>query len=526
MNIENVKEVEKPGADLDQKTGFENLVIPEEYKRIVKALVLNHSASNSSRQHDQTQLRAHHDEDNDYEVDLIKGKGKGLIILLHGVPGVGKTSTAESIAAFTQKPLFPITCGDIGQTAESIEKKLEELFLLARKWDCVLLLDEADVFLASRTPGDIKRNAMVSVFLRVLEYYSGILFLTTNRVGEFDEAFKSRIHISLYYPELGDRQARQVWEMNMDRLARSKRNIEFSRDDIKDFARYHWDNGGRWNGRQIRNAFQTAVALAGYDRDNDYGKSSKKKPKLTYEHFKSVADTSAEFDQYLTRVMGGATHGERNQKNEIRALDSSDGRTGKYSPYGTPLATRPRKAAPNIPNQSPTPIASRYGPYGQRSGRERMGAMRSGQDSTNFRSREPDNTRYTRQAEEHVRGGRGRGRERGQVRARGGGGRGGGRGMVKTSQVIEEPQPKQRRPINVYEDNQQDLKDYVELAEEMDETIVDYENQNYQEDTSSQNYDGQYAGDQGGEYDYPYEEQEEEEEEEDQEGQGYGDQGY
>ena len=107
-----------------------------------------------------------------------------------GVPGVGKTSTAECVAAQTKRPLFPITCGDIGTTAEEVEKRLEEYFDLAHKWGCVLLLDEADVYLATREKGgDLQRNSLVSgmisprrfvmaqlmslVFLRVLEYYSG-----------------------------------------------------------------------------------------------------------------------------------------------------------------------------------------------------------------------------------------------------------------------------------------------------------------------------------------------------------------
>lgn len=94
--------------------------------------------------------------------DLVKGKGQGLVILLHGPPGVGKTLTAETIAVHTRRPLYAITCGDIGQTPKDIEDNLERHFKLAHKWGCVLLLDEADVFLAERTPGDVKRNAMVS----------------------------------------------------------------------------------------------------------------------------------------------------------------------------------------------------------------------------------------------------------------------------------------------------------------------------------------------------------------------------
>jgi AAA+ superfamily predicted ATPase len=115
-----------------------------------------------------------------------------------GAPGVGKTCTAECIAELVKKPLYPITCGDLGSTAEDVEKGLKKHFMLASKWDCVMLLDEADVFLARRKPEDLHRNSIVSVFLRMLEYYKGLLFLTTNRVGSFDEAFKSRVHISLF----------------------------------------------------------------------------------------------------------------------------------------------------------------------------------------------------------------------------------------------------------------------------------------------------------------------------------------
>ena len=77
-------------------------------------------------------------------MDLVRGKGKGLIILLHGAPGVGKTSTAECVADHTKRPLFPITCGDIGETAEKVEASLESSFQLAHRWGCVLLLDEAE----------------------------------------------------------------------------------------------------------------------------------------------------------------------------------------------------------------------------------------------------------------------------------------------------------------------------------------------------------------------------------------------
>lgn len=103
-------------------------------------------------------------------MDLVKGKGrystspnlngysltpfvgKGVIILLHGEPGVGKTSTAECIADYTSRPLYPITCGDIGETADTVEENLEKTFQLAHKWGCVLLLDEAEYVPLSSDP--------------------------------------------------------------------------------------------------------------------------------------------------------------------------------------------------------------------------------------------------------------------------------------------------------------------------------------------------------------------------------------
>ncbi|KAI0490449.1 P-loop containing nucleoside triphosphate hydrolase protein [Xylaria cf. heliscus] len=266
---------------------WQDLQLPDGHKRLIQSLIESHSTEKSSRR---------------VQYDLIRGKGKGITILLHGVPGVGKTSTAECAAEAYKRPLLAITCGDLGSSPRGVERKLDEAFQLAQLWDCVLLLDEADIFLAQRTESDITRNALVSVFLRVLEYYEGILFLTTNRVGVFDEAFKSRIHLPLYYPPLEWKSARKIWSTYLAKL-KSSSLVEVDEEEIMDYAETFFERqnkkgskiGPIWNGRQIRNGFQSAVALAGY-------KGNGAKFKLEKRHFEDVSKVSNEFNHYIWSI--------------------------------------------------------------------------------------------------------------------------------------------------------------------------------------------------------------------------------
>ena len=108
--------------------GFDHLVIPDNHKKIMQALVRHHTKGPRITNTETTKL------DPEFSMDIIRGKGKGLIVLLHGVPGVGKTSTAECVAAQTGRPLFPITCGDIGSRADLVEERLNNYFDMAHKW--------------------------------------------------------------------------------------------------------------------------------------------------------------------------------------------------------------------------------------------------------------------------------------------------------------------------------------------------------------------------------------------------------
>ncbi|KAJ4358936.1 hypothetical protein N0V95_002642 [Ascochyta clinopodiicola] len=266
--------------------GWQNLVIDEDIKSMVLALVENHERPHGSQLTIDNALPS---------VDLVQGKGRGLIILLHGEPGVGKTSTAECVASHTKRPLFPITCGDIGEKATDVEDHLEKNFQLAHKWGCVLLLDEADVFLGKRGTNDIQRNAVVSVFLRTLEYYSGILFLTTNRVGKIDRAFKSRIHISLFYSKLDLDRTVKIWENNLKRVRedveKEGMKIRCRNEDIINFAKDHFP-----------------IAIAKYEaKDRNQRQGRPNEPlslDLSEKQFKEVSTITERFDQYLNELHG------------------------------------------------------------------------------------------------------------------------------------------------------------------------------------------------------------------------------
>lgn len=150
--------------------------------------------------------------------DVILGKGQGLIVLLSGPPGTGKTLTAEAVADRTHRPLLYLQAEDLGINAAALGANIKRVFEMATEWDAVILLDEADVFMAERNPNDIHRNELVSIFLRELEYFRGVIFLTTNLYDTIDTAFRSRVSLHLLFQAL-DRDAREtVWRKFLDRL--------------------------------------------------------------------------------------------------------------------------------------------------------------------------------------------------------------------------------------------------------------------------------------------------------------------
>jgi len=212
------------------RKAFERLVLPAEKKALILALV---------------------EKQGETVADFIDGKGGGCIFLLHGPPGTGKTLTAESVSEFLEKPLYSVTVGELGVNVSELEAALSKVLEVASRWDAVILLDEADIFLERRALSDIQRNALVGVFLRLLEYHQGVLFLTTNRVKAFDAAMYSRISVALRYPSLGEKSREKVW-----RQVLSLAGLQDAKLDVLSLAK------SDLNGRQIRTIVKLASSLA------------------------------------------------------------------------------------------------------------------------------------------------------------------------------------------------------------------------------------------------------------------------
>lgn len=150
--------------------------------------------------------------------DVVAGKSGGTTVLCAGPAGVGKTLTAEVYAEIIGRPLYRVHSGQLGLNVATMETALKEVLTRAQRWGAVMLIDEADVYIRRRDD-NMTANAVVGVFLRVLEYFNGLLFLTTNRIDDIDEAIVSRC-IALIRYEVPDAAARRrIWAVMSEQFA-------------------------------------------------------------------------------------------------------------------------------------------------------------------------------------------------------------------------------------------------------------------------------------------------------------------
>ncbi|KAI3579743.1 hypothetical protein IWW34DRAFT_694044 [Fusarium oxysporum f. sp. albedinis] len=258
FNIDSLQNI-----DFDTATFESSLMLPDKHKNILLSLV-----------------RMQTDHSNLAFSDIIKGKGKGLVFLLHGEPGVGKTMTAETIAEHCKRPLLKIDARDLCHDHDSTESALRRVLRLAERWNAVALLDEADIFLEQRSSHYQMGNSLVTAFLRILEYFQGVLFLTTNRVNSIDHAFKSRIQVAIHYPKLDIASRQSLWQIFLAKASTTIQDPGSWADLASKFAHEEL------NGRQIRDIVRIAHASAfgaGVD--------------IRYDHLHNAIDALRTFDE-------------------------------------------------------------------------------------------------------------------------------------------------------------------------------------------------------------------------------------
>lgn len=232
------------------KNIIDKLIISDDKKNLLKAIISN---------------------ENDFE-DIVAGKSGGIIILASGKAGLGKTLTAEAYSELMEKPLYCIQSSQLGVNVDDIEKRLNKILYRAEKWGAVLLIDEADTYIGERG-SDIVQNCIVGIFLRLLEYFNGVLFLTTNRYEVIDDAIMSRVtaHIRYEYPDKSE--SGLIWNVLCKNFG-----IEIDNKCFEEiFAKYE-----TFSGRDVRNFLKM------------YSKTSKSK--------KMTADSVEKLKPYLPFV--------------------------------------------------------------------------------------------------------------------------------------------------------------------------------------------------------------------------------
>jgi hypothetical protein len=230
------------------KSAIAKLVLPEDTKSLVQILVQGSS---------------------EIMDDIIQGKTGGTIVIATGPPGTGKTLTAEVFSEEIEKPLYVVQCSQLGTNENNVEKELQHVLDRASRWRAILLIDEADVYVHER--GDsIQQNAIVGVFLRVLEHYRGVLFLTSNRSTIIDDAVMSRATAWIRYDYPNPEHLTKIWQV-LSKQYKAELSDQLIGQLVREFPKV--------SGRNVKNLLKLAKMLA----------KSRKNPEADLALFKYVS---------------------------------------------------------------------------------------------------------------------------------------------------------------------------------------------------------------------------------------------
>ena len=226
----------------------------------------------------------------------IKDKRKGIDakIIFYGSPGTGKTMTAVSLAKSLKRPILSFDCSKIlsmyvGESEKNVRKIFDDFKILSKKAKVnpILLLNEADQFLSSRTQGvgssaDKMHNQMQNIFLEQIEQFEGILIATTNLLDNIDKAFSRRFNYKIEFKKPGKKQRKRLWHFMLPEKADYEENF-----DVDELAKYEL-TGGQIN-LIIRNtAYRVAIREESLFTIEDFLEEIEKELGSSFEGVKSM----------------------------------------------------------------------------------------------------------------------------------------------------------------------------------------------------------------------------------------------
>jgi len=197
----------------------------------------------------------------------IKDKKSGIDarIIFYGHAGTGKTMTAYSLAKSLKRQVLVFDCSKIlsmyvGESEKNVRKIFDTFYELSEKTksEPILLLNEADQFLSSRSSGitssaDQMHNQMQNIFLEQIENFKGMLIATTNLLENIDKAFSRRFNYKIEFKKPNEEQRIELWDMMLPVDAPYEEGFE-----VEPLAKYSL-TGGQINLIIKNTAYKVAV---------------------------------------------------------------------------------------------------------------------------------------------------------------------------------------------------------------------------------------------------------------------------
>lgn len=195
-------------------------------------------------------------------------KGKGVSLLFYGEPGTGKTLMGQAIAHKLGKKLAILGTADIESSAPGeSERNIRKHFAEAKKDGKILLFDECDSLIYTRTNVGPILGAQINELLSQIERFDGVTIFTTNRLGTLDEAVNRRLALKLEFSMPSHEERVQIWQRMMPKKAPIADNVDWERLAIIELA-----------GGFIKNAVLRAARMAATEPVKD------KEKQITMQH--------------------------------------------------------------------------------------------------------------------------------------------------------------------------------------------------------------------------------------------------